>query len=432
MQARLMIVDDEPEVLKALQRFLKRHFEIHMFPDAQSALNFLQHTHCHLILSDMRLPHMSGAEFLEKASKISPTSKKIVLTGHADISEAKAVVNNANISRYFTKPWQNKELLAGLSELVSLYNEEHKHKKAISSLKGKNSQLNFTKKVMNNAIQGMLDEKLETSQQNESLSEFNEELICFSARLINLLVEDDTGHNYRIAQQAKLIAKSLSLSEQEQEDIYLAGLYYSIGMVGLSKQLKQLVMSQMTYTQKKEWFSLVEMSADILDDIHLLKPAAHIVKHIFERIDGSGKPNNLLDNDIPIGSKILSVVIHYDRILMGKVYQYTPTLDEAFIQTKSLVGKAFSAKVFNHFVALHEEPSVDEFEYATSPDNMIEGMIASQDLFNHNNQRLIAKDVVITESMITALKHYQVIKESPIIAYVKSQTEPKVQCEHEE
>ncbi|MBU2893646.1 response regulator [Colwellia sp. D2M02] len=418
MQAKLMIVDDEPEVLKALQRFLKRHFELHLFSDAISALAFLEHTHCHLILSDMRLPQMSGAEFLAQASKISPASKKVVLTGHADIDEAKAVVNNANISRYFTKPWQNQELLSGLSELVALYNQEQKHKRAVSALRGSNVQLSMTKKVMNNTIQHMLDEHLETNKNVEKLAHFNNELTGFSARLINLLVEDSTGHNYRIAQQAKMIAKALELSDQEQEGVYLAGLYYAVGVIGLSDEIKHLNRSQMTYTQKQQWLSVPELSAEILADMELLQPAATIVKHLFEHVDGSGYPDKLQGELIPMGSKILALVIYYDHMLMGKIYPYIPAQEEAFIKLKSLVGKVFEHKVFSAFVKLLTTPNHETFEFAISVDKIGAGMTVSQDLFNHNKQKLIAKNVVLTQAMIDGLKHYQEVRATPVIAYV--------------
>ena len=81
MRAKLLIVDDEPEVLKALERLLKKHFELYLFDNAEEALVFLANTHCHLILSDMKLPRMNGAEFLSHATKLSPLSKKVVLTG---------------------------------------------------------------------------------------------------------------------------------------------------------------------------------------------------------------------------------------------------------------------------------------------------------------------------------------------------------------
>lgn len=431
MRAKLLIVDDEPEVLKSLARLLKKHFELHLFDNAEEALVFLTNTHCHLILSDMKLPGMNGAEFLNHAAKLSPLSKKVVLTGHADIDEAKDVVNNANISRYFTKPWQNKELLSGLSELVTLYNEEQKHKRVIHSLKGSNFKLSAAKKVMNETIENMLISHSQTNQQNEELFHLNDELIDFSARLINLLVGDDTGHNYRIAQQARLIANILNASNEEQEAIYLAGLYYSVGLASLPEELRSLTREQMSPMQQHQWISSVQVSAEILQEIKPLTAAAHIVEHIYEHFDGTGLPDKLAGDDIPLGARILFVVIRYDRILQGKVYSYTLSQEEALSKIKSLSNKVFDANVLKAFELLLGKKDSENFEYAISVDKVEEGMVASEDVVNHHGQTLIAKNVTISKVMIEALLQYNKTRKLPMTIFVKSQIADDMKCSNE-
>ena len=428
MRAKLLIVDDEPEVLKALERFLKNHFELHLFDNAKDALNFLAHTHCHLILSDMKLPLISGAEFLSHATKLSPLSKKVVLTGHADIEDAKTAVNDANISRYFTKPWGNKELLTGLSELVTLYNEEQKSKRVLQSLKGSNLQLSVAKRSMKHTIQSMLVKHSEVNQQNEELFSLNDELIGFSARLINLLVGDDTGHNYRIAQQAQLIAKILGVDNTGQEAIYLAGLYYSIGVASLPDQLRNKTIDKMSFSQKQQWARSAQISSEILKEIPPFEKAANIVKHIFEHVDGTGLPDKLIGDDIPLGSKILALVIHYDHVLQGKVYSYLLNQEEALIKVKSLVDKAFDSKVLRAFELLLSRKNTENFEYAISANKIIEGMVASQDVLNQHGKILIAKNISISGALIDALLSYQKTKDSPVIVFVKSQVEEQVKC----
>lgn len=423
MKAKLMIVDDEPEVLNALKRVLRTHFDLHLFLDAGEALEFLAHTHCHIIMSDMKMPKMNGCEFLTQAVAISPNSKTIVLTGHADIDEAKEVVNNAKISRYFTKPWKNKELLSELIDLVNLYNEELQYKKKINFLVGSHSELSVAKQSMNHIIQDMLDDHLETSKKNERLSQINTEMVEFSVRLISLLLEDETGHNSRIAQQAKLIAQSMELSDKEQKVIYLSGLYYSIGMISIPQHLRNLTIEKMTYSDRKEWMSFVQNSAKILSEIQLLKPTTHIISHIFEHVDGSGLPDKLQDEEIPMGSKVLALVIHYDRLLMGKVYQTPLSQEQAFAKLQPLIGKVFDSKVYLHFKKLFEQPHLNQFEYAISLDKLKQNMVASEDVYNQNNQKLLAKNTSITNVMIESLARYQENVGHPVVVYINSCTE---------
>jgi response regulator RpfG family c-di-GMP phosphodiesterase len=420
MRAKLLILDDEPEVLKALQRLLKSHFELYLFDNARDALLFLKDTHCHLILSDMKLPKMNGAEFLSHATKLSPLSKQIVLTGHADIEEAKVLVNSANVSRYYTKPWKNQELLSGLSELITEYNEQQKHKRLIHSLKGAHSKLSSDKEVMSNAIEGMLAEQSETNYQNEELIETNNQLIDFSAKLVNLLLGDVTGHNYRVAQQAKVLAKILGADKAEQNTTYLAGLYYAVGNAILPESLKKLTIEKMSYAQKQQWISSVSISAEILRDIKALFPVADIIEHIYEHIDGSGAPNKLVGDDISLGARILAVVIYHDHMLMGKVYHYALVHEEAMVKLHTLIGTVFDGKVVRAFETMMNNTQEYDFEYAISINKVAAGMVASQDLYNHNEQLLLAKDVVITEAMVEALSHYQETHDSLTTVLISS------------
>ena len=423
MRAKLLILDDEPEVLKALERLLRNHFELHLFDNAQEALVFLKETHCHLILSDMKLPNMNGAEFLSHASKLSPLSKQIVLTGHADIEEAKDVVNNANVSRYFNKPWQNKELLIGLSELVSEYKDEQKKQRFINSLKGSHSRLSVDKAVMSSAIENMLVEHSETNYQNEELLASNDQLIDFSAQLVNLLLGDEGGHNYRIAQQAKLIAQLLGADERTQKATYLAGLYYSVGIASMPENLKNLTIEKMTYSEKQQWISSVSISAGLVRNAQVLNPVADIIQHIYEHVDGTGSPDKLHGDEIPLGARVLALVIYHDHLLTGKIYPYLLSHEEALIKLHALVGNTLDGKVLRVFEELINNPGDYEFEYAVSANKIVEGMIASQDLLNHHGQRLLAKNVVITAAMIEALQNYQEIKGRLSTVFVKSQIE---------
>jgi len=96
MQASILIVDDEQEVLNALQRVLRTDYQLYLFSEPLAALEFIKKTHVQLIISDMTMPLMNGVEFLQKAYALSPLTKRIVLTGHADVDAAKSVVNTGN------------------------------------------------------------------------------------------------------------------------------------------------------------------------------------------------------------------------------------------------------------------------------------------------------------------------------------------------
>jgi len=117
----LLILDDEQEVLNALNRVLRKDFELYLFSDPHQALAFYEGSPVPLIISDMRMPIMDGATFLARISKIHHKSKRFLLTGHADINLTEAAVNEGDISHHFAKPWDNIELISKLKLSYNLY-----------------------------------------------------------------------------------------------------------------------------------------------------------------------------------------------------------------------------------------------------------------------------------------------------------------------
>lgn len=119
---RLLCVDDEPHILESLRDTLRRGFDVHTATNGLEALDQLRQapgTYA-VIISDMRMPTMSGSVFLRESRRLSPDAARILLTGHADLTAAISAVNDGQLFRFLTKPCEPEELLracaAGLGQ----------------------------------------------------------------------------------------------------------------------------------------------------------------------------------------------------------------------------------------------------------------------------------------------------------------------------
>jgi response regulator receiver modulated metal dependent phosphohydrolase len=109
--ANLLFVDDEPNVLKALRRLFRgAEYQVYMAEGGADGLEILAQHPIDLIISDMRMPQMDGAEFLTRAAERWPNIVRILLTGYADIESTIAAVNKGKIYSYCSKPWEDNEL----------------------------------------------------------------------------------------------------------------------------------------------------------------------------------------------------------------------------------------------------------------------------------------------------------------------------------
>jgi two-component system, probable response regulator PhcQ len=106
---KILLVDDEPNVLKALTRLLKQ-YDITTAESGEDALKLAAQQAFPLVISDYRMPGMNGIDFLILFKRLQPDSVRIVLTGYADLEGAQHAINEAEVFRFINKPWSNLEI----------------------------------------------------------------------------------------------------------------------------------------------------------------------------------------------------------------------------------------------------------------------------------------------------------------------------------
>lgn len=119
----LLIVDDEPEILYSLQHLLRRRFNLHCAPSAKEALRILEANPVHVLMTDQRMPEMSGAELVAIVKQRWPAIVCIMFTGYSDIQAIVQAINQGGLYRYVSKPWDPDALIQLLDEAASVYDK---------------------------------------------------------------------------------------------------------------------------------------------------------------------------------------------------------------------------------------------------------------------------------------------------------------------
>lgn len=118
-QQTLLFVDDEANILSALKRLFRPfNYKILTAGSGMQGLELMEKERIDLVISDMRMPEMDGAQFLEQVRMKWPDTVRMLLTGYADISSAVAAINKGEIYRYISKPWEDNELTATVKQAL--------------------------------------------------------------------------------------------------------------------------------------------------------------------------------------------------------------------------------------------------------------------------------------------------------------------------
>ncbi len=119
-KARLLIVDDEERILTALKSVFRQRYHVFTTTDGHKALDFITRYQMHVIISDQRMPMMLGSELLRRSREISPRSVRILLTGYSDLAAIVGSINDGEVYRFISKPWDNQSLQSVVAEASTI------------------------------------------------------------------------------------------------------------------------------------------------------------------------------------------------------------------------------------------------------------------------------------------------------------------------
>ncbi len=139
----VLYVDDEENNLISFRATFRLKYKIYTALNGAEAIQIVKEKPIDVIITDQRMPQMTGVEFLEEVIKVNPNPVRILLTGYADMSAVVDAVNKGKIFHYLSKPWSEEELDETIQRAYEIFSERKKIKESFSQLEITNEQLEF-------------------------------------------------------------------------------------------------------------------------------------------------------------------------------------------------------------------------------------------------------------------------------------------------
>ncbi|GAB3489347.1 response regulator [Marinomonas epiphytica] len=299
-QPRILLVDDEPTNLRVLRHILQDHYTLSFARSGQAALDLVEKESIDLILLDVMMPDMTGLEVCQQL-KQSPKHKDIPIifvTALRDSADEETGFNMGAVD-YITKPVVPAIVLARVKNHLSLIQAAELH-----------------------------EAHLELIQRLVLAAEYR---------------DNDTGHHVqRMSRYTKEIALAYGFSEVEAEQLMLAAPMHDIGKVGISDQilLKPDRLTEEEFSTMKEH---TRIGGEILANPRsaIIELARTIALTHHEKWDGSGYPNGLAGEDIPIEGRIVAIADVFDALTSKRPYKEAWSVEEAIQLIKEQAGKHF-------------------------------------------------------------------------------------------
>ncbi|MBM4064209.1 MAG: response regulator [Planctomycetes bacterium] len=331
----ILIVDDEENILNALERVLEdKGYKLFLADSGHKGLEIVRHEDIHLIVSDHRMPGMDGVKFLSEVKKISPDTIRIMLTGYADVDIAIKAINEGEVYRFITKPWNNIELLNAIKQGIEHYNLQKELDRLNKLIQAQNTELkewNFK-----------LEQKV--AEQTKHIRNLFLDAIKSLAFALEAKDKYTEGHSRRVTEYATYICKKMSLQKEYTENIILGCMLHDIGKIGIKENILDKN-GKLTKTEYEHIQTHVLIGERILTPIIKNETVIRIVRHHHERIDGSGYPDGLKGTAIPLEARIVAVADAYDALLSERPYRKATGNVNAIKELRKFSGTQFDPEI---------------------------------------------------------------------------------------
>lgn len=400
----VLFVDDEPNILRALKRALfKMNINMLLADSGPKALELLKSQTVHVVVSDMKMPHMSGAELLEQVAKLCPDTFRVVLTGFADIDSTIKAVNQGKIHRYLQKPWDNQELINTLEEGLERVKLKDENARLEKLTKLQNKKL---KDINANLEQTVIKRTKQIKMALQRIEVNNQALEKVLFNVISINPDINGKFAIEVSELSTLLAERARLPADEIKAVRYASLICELGCLGLTPADYTAPFNKMNYEQQKNFLSQTKQAATILAPAPHMQAISDIIEYQFEHWNGSGLYHKVA-KEIPDGARILAISRDYWRFISGRMVEKHMSPNEAKQELKKHRNTRYDATYLDILLEAADIGMPKHMDNMLSANDLVPGMVLASNLYNDSHILILPEGHVFTETTINKLVQFE-------------------------
>ena len=411
----VLLVDDEENILRSLKRLLMdEEFEVQTASSGEAALELLPTlTNVGLIISDQRMPGMNGAEFLGRSREIAPHALRILLTGYSDANATVEAINKGGASRYISKPWDDDELLEIVRSTVQQYRDEEEKRHLNGIIEQQNKELeqwndNLKKRLLQTAAtireqsQALktVDEKSPVGLIAATFDNFLEVMgdrLAMHARTVSTLVTD--------------VARKMGMDGEAMATLRLGALLHDAGKFGTLSATLHKHLDEMSDSEASDYRQHPLRGEAMFGRVDDLAPVIPLIRGHHEAYDGSGFPDRLKGDQIPLGARLIAIADFIEKSARS-VNQHRA--EYALMSARFHSGTLFDPQLLPKFqgitriVYFEGKKAGGLSEVEVTPAALTPGMVIARDVESGNGVLLMPRGSVLDSAGVSLIRsHYR-------------------------
>lgn len=351
--SNILIVDDEIGPRESLRMVLKPNYNVYTVENGYAAIQMIQQVEMDVLTLDLKMPGMNGIETLKEIRMISPDVMVIIITGYGTLKTAIEAIRYG-VFDYIPKPFNVPEILSIIDKSIQRRKLNLKVKEVLGNCF--NQQL-LKEPVVNDSLLPEEDKAVTDCKWDDINLSDTQSCLEFAKVLAYTLEEKDpytSGHSERVCYYSDFISKRLSLSPKERSELQIASYLHDIGKIGISNRF---INKKGTLTST-DWAVIKQhtrKSIELLVPLNLSSNIISYIQHHHERYDGTGYPDGLAGEKIPLGARIIAISDSYDSMTSDRPYRKPLTNGDAKSELLKNAGKQFDPKLVALFLDVLKE-----------------------------------------------------------------------------
>jgi putative nucleotidyltransferase with HDIG domain len=336
-KARILVVDDEPEIREVLCELLGYDYECASAGSAEEALQTLREGDFNLIISDIMMGGMSGLEMIPHVQAASPETVVLMISGVQTIESAIKALR-AGAFDYIMKPFDLRQVEAAVRRALENY------------------ELRASKRRYENHLEELVEQRTaELDRALESVEDAYRSTLKALAQALETRDAETHGHSERVVTFSLRLGREIGLDKQQMKALEFGSLLHDIGKIGVP----DAILRKPAKLTSDEWIKMREHplhGQQILREIRFLEGAARVVAQHHEKWDGSGYPLGLHGEEIDLNARIFAVADAFDAMTSDRVYRAGRSYEIAAAELDRCGSQQFDPQVV---AAFHRVPQED-------------------------------------------------------------------------
>jgi len=320
----LLFIDDEPDILDSMKRLFRRGYHVLTASSGEEGIEILKTQPIDLILSDQRMPNVTGDQVLAAARDLQPEAIRMLLTGYADIEAIIHCINDAKIYKYITKPWEPEMLRMTVVRALEV-----------------------------------LDLQRSLKRTSAELDQAYQDAVTMLTIACEGKDEDTGAHVQRVQHYTEALAHDLGMDEAVARHMGIMSILHDVGKMSIPDAILQKP-GKLDADEWKIMQTHAKEGVRILGDNPFYDLAREIAGGHHENFDGSGYPNGLQGKDIPLAARITKVADVFDALASKRPYKEPWPMDRILELFHEDQGRQFDPDIIASFTRLYERGAIEK------------------------------------------------------------------------